>query len=1069
MKMILELIKNKWFPRMKSALNSSVHRCKSEFHSLFLKIKYKSKGMKPWFSRRHQRHQLKKQPLFYLMGDTQSGKSTLIKKCGQRIYSSNETNHEMIEIKKQYKSCDWIFTDKMIAIKNLQQNEKNASKARKKILKYLKRRKRSKPLNGILLTVPINDLLLLNHEERQTKISVFNNEIRDLQHHVNAHIPIYLILTKMDVIEGFTEFYQDLSKEELTQIWGITTTYQTQPETNATLEEIHREYENLLTRLEQKVIYTLDGEKSIRSRAKIQSFPQQMRLFKKALITFISELNHSTHEHPLLLRGAYFTSATQAGQQYDFLFSSLAHQFNLTKENNSGIKNNDETYFIEQIFNQVIIPETKYLGENRRIKKIKKLSKRISIYASPLLAVFMGIGLTHAYEKSKKLIQGVGVQINDYQHQEYAIAADDKSLLSTLPALNTLKRINNSSESMSFADDLFIARHQMNSAASSALNRSIHSLFIPRIAANIESQLSQRQNEDPKSLYVLLKGYLAFSEKGKAHAQSIIAPIDSELNQSHDLNKQEINSINYYLLLASKQKLDALPLSRPLIDSTKEILQTINPAERAYALIIAQAQSSQIPPIEVTSLFEKNTNVFNITAVKDEKIENLYTLNTLNHNFDDKSLNISKSVANDNKEIGLNTGATETSHEIEQQVNNMYDSNYIDSWFKPLSSIKIQSKQTLGDVLQQLNEISQNNSAFDDILHEASQNTTVSIKNHQAINEKFEAINDYTSGKNTVSSLKKTKECLLNLYSALLKIKTQKNINQGFYNMSVDVMKKDSKNPLIQLADLANGAPYPVNNWLNQIKNNAWYVINQHSLTYIQQQLNLSVGNEYKQRIKGRFPFIKTSSNQVNAEDFNAFFNPNGKINNFFNSFLAPFINTNSVPWTAYHRDGLSLDLSQKNIDFFEKSNQITQSFFGNGKPEINFTLTPNTLNANASKIDIVLDDKRLHYAHGPQYPVDFTWPPKNSTSNNEIVLTDFNSNTFSSQFYGEWGLFKILNSEDCHIVKDGDSYKLSITSNSLNASFKLNTTATLNTIKLNVFRQLKYPSLTQETPHASS
>ena len=46
--------------------------------------------------------------------------------------------------------------------------------------------------------------------------------IKEIETRLGARIPVYAMFTKADLIAGFTEFFDDLDREDRAQVWGTT-------------------------------------------------------------------------------------------------------------------------------------------------------------------------------------------------------------------------------------------------------------------------------------------------------------------------------------------------------------------------------------------------------------------------------------------------------------------------------------------------------------------------------------------------------------------------------------------------------------------------------------------------------------------------------------------------------------------------------------------------------------------------------------------------------------------------------------------------------------------------------
>ncbi len=74
--------------------------------------------------------------------------------------------------------------------------------------------------SGVILTIPADALLLDSPELRDRKIALIAEEMRALSHATGASCPVWVVVTKCDEVEGFSEFCALLSEQDCEQALG---------------------------------------------------------------------------------------------------------------------------------------------------------------------------------------------------------------------------------------------------------------------------------------------------------------------------------------------------------------------------------------------------------------------------------------------------------------------------------------------------------------------------------------------------------------------------------------------------------------------------------------------------------------------------------------------------------------------------------------------------------------------------------------------------------------------------------------------------------------------------------
>src|SRR5438046_7290278 len=88
-------------------------------------------------------------------------------------------------------------------------------------LALLKKYRSRRPLNGIILTVSVGDLLTLTAPGRDAQVAAARRRLDELGHELRIRLPVYLLVTKCDLMSGFTEYFDDLTPAGRKQVWGV--------------------------------------------------------------------------------------------------------------------------------------------------------------------------------------------------------------------------------------------------------------------------------------------------------------------------------------------------------------------------------------------------------------------------------------------------------------------------------------------------------------------------------------------------------------------------------------------------------------------------------------------------------------------------------------------------------------------------------------------------------------------------------------------------------------------------------------------------------------------------------
>ncbi len=110
---------------------------------------------------------------------------------------------------------------------------------------------------------------------RETHVEAARRRLDELSRELRIQLPVYLMVTKCDMVAGFTEYFDDLTQEGRAQVWGVTFPYERTLSGEAP-DAFPAEFDALIARLNARLFARLEQERGARRRAKVFAFPQQM-------------------------------------------------------------------------------------------------------------------------------------------------------------------------------------------------------------------------------------------------------------------------------------------------------------------------------------------------------------------------------------------------------------------------------------------------------------------------------------------------------------------------------------------------------------------------------------------------------------------------------------------------------------------------------------------------------------------------------------------------------------------------------------------------------------------------
>src|SRR2546429_517380 len=353
-------------------------------------------------------------PWYVIIGAPGSGKSTLLQNSGLRFPLAQRFGKDAVRGVGGTRNCDWWFTDDAIFLDTAgrftTQDSDPGSDARswQEFLALLKKYRSRRPLNGIILTVSVGDLLTLTAPGRDAQVAAARRRLDELGHELRIRLPIYLLVTKCDLMSGFTEYFDDLTPEERKQVWGVTFPYE-QTVSGQAPELFGDEFDLLVARLNERMWRRLEDEREARRRARIFSFPQQLAALKDVLNQFVTEVFGGTRmDRRALLRGVHLTSGTQEGTPIDRLLGSVGRAFAFeSQEVPHAALGRGKAYFVERLLKEVILPESGLAGVNRRLELQIAGAQLVTYAGLAVITVFLAAALMLSYSGNSDYLESV--------------------------------------------------------------------------------------------------------------------------------------------------------------------------------------------------------------------------------------------------------------------------------------------------------------------------------------------------------------------------------------------------------------------------------------------------------------------------------------------------------------------------------------------------------------------------------------------------------------------------------------------------------------------------------------
>lgn len=1014
------------------------------------------------------------------------------------------------------RNCDWWFTDEAVLLdtagRYTTQNAQNEldEVEWKGFLALLKKFRSRKPINGLIVSFPVDYLLKLPEAELITHAKFIKQRIHEFQETFKIRFPVYVTLTKTDLLPGFSEFFDDLGKEERSQVWGMTFPLNEDSDQDQdVVPDFLMEFRTLQERIQSLETSRLQAESDVNRREQIYVFPRAFGLLQDPVATFLGEIFKSTrYETQPLLRGVYLTSGTQDGTTLDRVISSLGANFGLKTDPASRRPGKGKAYFLHNLMTKVIFKESGLAGVNVKQERRMLMMHLAGYSAAALLTIGLSSYWLYTYFSNQQLVTTVQQDIEAAEYEINNISAYDHDLLAPVPALDRVRNIttgyaDNQEEGLrSFLQMGLYQGDKLGQGANEAYQQLLYKSYLPRVMARLEKAMFEdRSNAD--ALYETLRVYLMLSDQQHFDAQIVqnwfsrdwerTLPKSSQAEQIHRL------SAHLEALLEFLPSLPALEPNAELVASARSVLSKQPPARRFYAHLKQDGLNNReldefrlVDAVGTDSIYLfRFKNGQKLTS----GINGFYTRDAYRKYFlEQRQVMIQNQLTDEwvmGEEYGLSTVGANADM-LFNQVENLYLDDYLAQWRGYIESIGFKPVNTNDESLLLLKRLSRDDSPLIGLLKGIKKHTSAEaftllpdvdapngmmdrvtnvltsvsdrmpkgyqMRTDNPVVEYFADLNNMIEGsENSAPPIDETLKLLDELYVYMSAM--DGSLNRGkaaFQNTS------DPNGPSAVLREMdieASRFPEPLSGFIERVTDNARRLTTTDAKGYMQRRWQNDVIQQCNAMIANRYPFNKASNREATIGDVSAYFGPNGIVETYFNDVMIDYVDTTRRPWQWNSTNGISLGFADEVLNQLEIGRVIRDTFYRNGQtdPNVNFELKPLKMDKSILRMSLLINGQQMTYAHGPQRGKRFHWPAEDSAERGLarlVIVTADGQESITEQ--GDWALFRLFDEADIKRL-DSERYILNFTLNNVySVSLELRAGSVYNPFLMSELQQVR-------------
>jgi type VI secretion system protein ImpL len=996
-------------------------------------------------------HSLYDLPWYVFIGAPGSGKTTALVNSGLKFPSDQRGSKAAVRGVGGTRNCDWWFTDEAVFLdtagRYTTQDSDAASDSEgwREFLALLAKYRQRRPVNGIILTISTQDLLTQGDAGREAHVDAARRRLLEFTRELQIQLPVYVMVTKCDMVAGFSEYFDDLSQESRAQVWGVTFPYDESLHGDAA-DTLPQEFDALVGRLNERVFARVEEERGARRRASIFAFPQQMAALREPLTQFVSEIfDSSQFNQQILLRGVYLTSGTQDGTQIDRLLGSIGRRFGLAADAVAPAPGRGKAFFMERLLKQVVIGESGLAGVNRQLERRTKVWQ-LGAYAAVALVLLIGVAiLSVSYAGNRAYLADVANDLTTLRRATPSIPRASLEVL--LPQLNAVRAVSDSANryrdgapwSMRWG---LYQGNSVGNAARDAYLRELDGIVLPRFAARVKQHLVDYASE-PEKLYVYLKAYLM-------------------LGDPKHLDKKHLQ----YLADLEWRMPDAAPGAGTSLSKHFQSLLEYSDTLRPIALdpaLVAQARSTilraSIPQImfeQLRRFYGDDKRALQLDVIAGTGIEKVlrrksgrrlsepvpafYTKVVFNEAATVGMAPLVKQFADETWVWGPGAMSTATWGKLTSQVTELYERDYNRAWDDLLNDLEIVSFSTVQQYTDELGILVGPTSPLRGLLKTVVDQTSLVAAAAPAA----AAPGEPSVGTRITEGAKDLFNSAQKKITGLSGVAPGTVITQHFapihrymagapapFDATLEQIRKirdqlvtlgpqvGGTNPLKALADPSLlelrralrqdtvNLPSPINTLVGEIAQNVVGSVSSDATRELEKLYQEEVITECRARVEGRYPF--GNAGDIPLSDFEAVFGSGGVYDKFFTERLEKLVDTSQRPW-SWRPD--SVASSPGMLAQFERVARIREMFFGPGgkSPQLEFRVKLSKLDAGATRLYVDIDGQVFDVKPGAESTAPATWPgPKKAG----IAFATFEDKVQAPdqvyQFEGPWAWFRMI------------------------------------------------------------
>ncbi|RWU19106.1 type VI secretion system membrane subunit TssM [Pseudomonas alkylphenolica] len=964
------------------------------------------------------------------------------------------------------------------------------------LLAWLVRNRSRRALNGLLLVVDLPALLHATPEARGALAHVLRTRLYELSNQLGSRLPLYVVMSKFDLLDGFEAFFSRLSADQREQVLGFTFKLDAVNAFDVWLDEFAEHYDKLIALLYEQMMEHLRVLSDPRHRERLVSLHAQLIGLRPVLIAFLREtLVSDRFTTPALVRGLYWSSVLQQGDMTNAFVREAAQPYRTVLPLREGkAQRKALVYFAQQVFQRVIYKEAGLAGDNVKVARNKRHLLWVGSGVG-VLAVAVGFATWHRYFDINEIkAAGVLAKSQEYSHHEVDQRLDPtgRNLLGPLGQIREAVSVFGDYRAAwpAVADFGLYQGRAIGPRVDEAYLSLLSKRFLPALASGVVDAMNTAP-EGSEQQMAALRVYRMLEDRQNRRAQWVEDWMAQQWQQAYPGQSQLQRDLMLHLQYALAYADADLPQYREQVAEVQQALRKVPLPQRVYAALKQQAQEqlhtgldlrNQVGPV-FDIVYRPSAEAVNLLLAP------LVTAKGFTEYFEPRSQQIADMAMIDQWALGERS-QLDYSHAdrdaLTERVRNLYSADYIDSWRRALNAFTVTDFRDLNHGVSVLEHMTGPAAPLLRLLETVRDNTAIhvlpavqkeqvpaavlanadSVETQQAagIRRTFSGLNSLLEPKGEQPSYyDETLSAIGAVYDYAKAVQDSSDRGKSALQVVLQRFAMDGPDPIGTLQRVATGLPEPVRQQVRKVADQTARVLNVEALRELERRWDADVYSFFQQRLAGRYPFVARAPD-ASLEDFEAFFGPKGRLQQFQNQYLKVFLEDNL---DALNTDAQGGSLIRSDvIAQLQTADRIRETFFDQrGNLSVQFSIEPLGLSANQRTSLLDLDGQLISYTHGPRQITGVIWPnTQGQQVRSNLTLLKLNGNSSSLEYRGPWSMFRLLSRGSLN-GRTATSVDLSFRTGDGVMRYRLNAEKAFNPITQQPFEGFRLPRGLLEQP----